>query len=135
MRIDSILIFDGCAEEAINFYANVFDVKAEIHKYKDSPETEEFKVPEDQKENVIHAEIIVGMNKIMASDATPNMPLKVGNNFNISLTFDTEEELKKIYEKLSENGKIIVAANKTFFAKCFAMFVDKFGICWQLIVF
>lgn len=45
----------------------------------------------------------------------------------------TIEEVDSYYEKLSENGKILMELNEYPFSKKYAWVEDKFGVSWQII--
>jgi PhnB protein len=55
-----------------------------------------------------------------------------GNNFNISVNTDSQEEADKIFNGLSAGGKTIMPMNKTFWGSYFGMLTDKFGIQWMV---
>jgi PhnB protein len=58
--------------------------------------------------------------------------LKKGNNVSISISSESEEEARRLFEALSEGGDITMPLQKTFWAPLFAMFTDKFGISWLI---
>jgi len=49
------------------------------------------------------------------------------------IDFDTEEELKKAYELLIEEGVVIRPLGKLPWDTLSADIVDKFGVCWYLL--
>lgn len=49
------------------------------------------------------------------------------------IEFDTEEELKKAYELLIEEGVVIRPLGKLPWDTLSADIVDKFGVCWYLL--
>lgn len=49
------------------------------------------------------------------------------------IDFDTEDEVKKAYEMLKEEGVIIRPLGPLPWDTCSADIVDKFGACWYLI--
>lgn len=55
---------------------------------------------------------------------TPAMSLYV--------TCDTEEEIDKVFEKLSEGGKILMPLGSYPFSERFGWVNDKYGVSWQL---
>jgi len=50
----------------------------------------------------------------------------------ISLNFDTVEEAREIFEKLSEGGTVKMNFEPTFFSPGFGVLEDKFGIPWMV---
>src|SRR5215204_357870 len=55
-----------------------------------------------------------------------------GNNIQISINANTEEEAKKIFDGLSAGGRVNMPLEKTFWGALFGMFTDKFGINWMV---
>ena len=55
-----------------------------------------------------------------------------GDNFSVSVDTDSQSEATRIYNELSEGGKIKMPLNKTFWGAYFGTFTDKFGIHWMV---
>ena len=68
---------------------------------------------------------------MMGSDAPPDRYQKP-QGFSISLGFDDPVKADSVYNALSAGGTVHMAIQETFWAKRFAMFVDKFGIPWMI---
>lgn len=133
--INPYLMFNGNAEEAINFYKSVFgtEFSSGINRYKDSPGGE--KLPPSAQEKIMHVSLATGKGfTLMASDSLEGMgrQIFVGNNISISIIADTEEEATKLFNGLSAGGHITMALEKTFWGAYFGMFTDKFGINWMV---
>jgi len=88
-------------------------------------------VPAEWKDKIIHARMSVGNEVLMASDAPPDR-YERPQGFSVNLGFNDETEAKRIYDELSADGKIIMPLGATFWAKAFAMFVDRFGTPWMI---
>lgn len=54
------------------------------------------------------------------------------NNFFISISADSKEEVNKIFTGLSKEGKIITPLGDAFWGEYFGMFTDKFGVHWMI---
>lgn len=134
MKYNPYFLFDGKAEEATQLYAKAFHGETQIMKYKDAPPDPNFPMPEEMKELVMHSEVRFGDMVFMICDGTPMQPAKIGNNVQVSFTFDDKESFQKVYDVLSDGAKIAVAPEAAFFAEYYAMLEDKFGVTWQLIV-
>lgn len=134
MRYNPYFLFDGKAEEAIRLYGEAFNGETQVLKFKDAPPNPNFQMPEEMKELVMHGEVRMNDMVFMICDATPMQPVKVGNNVQVSILFENKESLESVYGKLSAGGKIAVPLEANFFAVCYAMFEDQFGVTWQLIV-
>jgi uncharacterized glyoxalase superfamily protein PhnB len=54
------------------------------------------------------------------------------SGFSISINVTSDAEAERIYKALSEGGKVFMPLDKTFWAKKFAMFADRFGTPWMV---
>ncbi|KAF0197168.1 MAG: hypothetical protein FD169_527 [Bacillota bacterium] len=68
----------------------------------------------------------------MFSDAFPGMPFTVGNNISLSFVSDNSDEIRTVFNTLSESGTVDKELQETFWSKCYGSYTDKFGITWQL---
>ena len=55
-----------------------------------------------------------------------------GNHIWLSIDLESEEELKAIYNALSQNGKIKMELQDTFWGTKYGVITDKFGLIWEL---
>lgn len=130
MKTVPYFYFNGNAAEAIAFYTKVFNAKpAEVMFYKDMPNSE---AAQQYADKVLHAEITLGQDLYYISDAVGENEVKVGDNMQINLNCDTEEELRRIFGGLSENANITMPIEDTFWGAVFGGLVDQFGISWTL---
>lgn len=132
--INSYLNFNGNAEEAFNMYQRVVggEIKM-IMRYKDTPEKD--KVAAADLDKIMHIALTLEQGRIlMATDALESMgrPLKMGNNFSLSLSAASKEEADKLYTGLSEQGESTMPMQNTFWGAYFGMLTDKFGIQWLI---
>ena len=67
----------------------------------------------------------------MGSDAPPQH-YQVPKGFSVSLMLKDPAEADRIFAALSENGKVGMPIQKTFWATRFAMLTDRFGIPWMI---
>lgn len=128
-QISIYLYFNGKCEEALNYYTTVFGGNIETLQYfREGPESS--KIPDNKLDQVMHALYKAGEFQFMASDAINEVTF--GDNIELSLTMETEEELKKIFKLLSNEGKIILEPKKQFWGSIFGIIQDRYGIVWQL---
>ena len=50
----------------------------------------------------------------------------------LTVTFDTESEVKQAYEVLREDSETIYQMQSTTYSSCMVVFIDKFGFRWGL---
>jgi PhnB protein len=132
--IQPYLFFNGQCEEALNFYSKAIGAKIEMMmRYKDSPEpVPADRIPAGYENKVMHASFRVGDNMLMASDGCGEGEKFSG--FSISYTVASEAEAKKVFEALSQGGQVTMPLAKTFWAPCFGMLEDRFGLGWMITV-
>lgn len=133
MKIKSYLSFNGNAEEALNFYAEVFNgTVGEIYRY---GEYQDMKSPGEYKNKIIHSCLAFNGCTISVADTIPGTKADFGClGHTITVFCDTEQQLKEIYAKLSTNGQIKCELCQPSYAKLYAEVVDKFGVLWALII-
>jgi PhnB protein len=132
--LNPYLNFPGNTEEAFNFYKSVFGGEfMMVQRFKDTPEAG--RVSEKEKEKIMHISLPIGKgNVLMGTDALESMGHKVtvGDNISLSLSPESEEETKKLFNALSAGGKVTVPLDKMFWGAYFGMLTDKFGIQWMV---
>lgn len=133
MALDIYINFNGNCREAVEFYTEVFGAeKQPIMTFGDTPPDPNFKLPEESKNLIMHTFLMINGTKIMFSDVFPGMPFIEGNNISLTVVMKDKEQVESLYNKLKEGGKIEMELQETFWSKCYANLIDKFGIGWQL---
>lgn len=125
-NITTFLMFDGKAEEAMNFYISLF-VDSAIKSISRYGENED-----GPAGTVRHAVFSLNGQEFMCIDSavkhgftfTPAMSLFVG--------LATESELDKLYAALSEGGQILMPLGAYPFSKKYGWINDRYGVSWQL---
>lgn len=133
--INPYIHFNGNAEEAFTFYKSIFGGEfAKIMRYKDlsSPE---YPIAENDANRIMHIALPIGKsNVLMGSDVLEIMG-QVTENDNrntISISAESREEADKLFNGLSEGGKIEMPIADGPFGAYFGMFADKYGIQWMV---
>lgn len=129
MVVTPYLHFEGKAEEALNFYKDAFDGEiVMISRYKDGP----MQVDEDWKDKIMHARLNFGKSMIMVSDGPKDFKTTVNGHIQLSIEFDDEQKMEKVFNKLAAGGKITLPLAKQFWGARFGMLVDKYGTGWMV---
>ena len=128
-EINAYLIFSGNCREAMTFYQKCLGADLQMFPFSDMPGD---KVPPEAKDRLMHAKLTKGPAVLMASDNMPGMPFHQGDNFSVSLDCESVQEIEKLFNALSEKGKVTMPLQETFWAARFGMFTDQFGINWML---
>ena len=120
-RVSTYLNFPRNTEQAFNFYKSVFGgefTRGGIARFSDIPASDGAPpIAENDKNLVMHIELpIAGGHVLMGTDAPESMGFNVnfGNNVHINLEPDTKEETKKLFDLLSEGGKITMGLQDMF---------------------
>jgi PhnB protein len=126
-EIVAYLNFDGNCREAMTFYKKCLGGELMLSPFSEMPGDH----PKEAGDRIMHARLVNGRASLMASDTMPGMPFKPGNNFWISVHTDSLEETERAFTALSENGKVVMPLQDTFWGARFGMLTDQFGLNWM----
>ncbi len=136
MKITSYLIFNGQAEEAAKFYADLLGGKiGDLYRYGQMPLTEGMPpVPENYKDKVMHCCVPFPGGSIAVADTLPSDPRTFGNGGHmLSLSCDSIAQAETVFAKLTQGAqKIACELCETFYAKRYGEVVDRYGILWAV---
>jgi len=125
-KIVPFLWFNGNAEEAMNFYLSAFkNSKAlSITRYGETGP--------GAKGTVMTTIFKLEGRSFYALNAGPEFTFSPSNSFYVSCK--TIPEIKRLWEKLSEGGSVMMELDKYPFSERYGWLQDKFGVSWQLIL-
>ncbi|ULL17194.1 VOC family protein [Paenibacillus sp. H1-7] len=83
------------------------------------------------KDKIIHMAFTAAGVDFYIADTMHESPGR-SSGFDLSLEFQSEEEARQAFSKLSEGGKVIMALEKQFWGSIFGRLEDKYGIKWQI---
>jgi len=130
MQINPYLVFNGNCEEAFKFYEKCLGGKIDaLIPHAGSP-AENF-VPAEWRDKILHVHLTVGSQVLMGSDAPPDR-FKIPQGFSVSLQIQDPAEGERVFNVLSEGGKVGMPFQQTFWAYRFGMLVDRFDIPWMV---
>ena len=123
------LLFDGNCHQAMEFYRTCFGGELTAMKVKDSPAKD--RMPADQFEKTINARLTNGNLEISASDwLRPDRKRIPGNTVCLYLSGGKPQELKVLFERLSDGGDVTDPLTEQFFG-IYGALNDKFGVRWM----
>lgn len=129
--LDSYLFFDGTCAEAMRFYERTLGGKLEMMMtYGQSPDPQQ--CPPGSQDRIMHANLIIEGRNLMASDTPAGQAGAGMSGFSLSLAYQSADEARRIFDKLSEGGKVTMPVSKTFWAEAFGMLTDRFGTPWMV---
>ena len=135
-RVSTYLNFARTTEAAFTFYKSVFGTEylMPVVRYKDIPAQPGPALAEADRNLVMHVELpILAGHVLMGTDVTESMgyPLRPGNNVHINLEPDTRSETRRLFELLSDGGKVDMPLEEMFWGGYYGSLTDRFGIKWM----
>ncbi len=131
MQLHTYLNYGGNCAEAFHFYEQHLGGKITMmSKHGDAPDQSQ--VRPEWKNAVLHARLLLGGTEVFAADVPPDRFQPMRSAY-LSLSFDTAQEVERVYTLLAEGGQIFMPLQETFFASRFAMLRDRFGTSWMLL--
>ena len=133
MHIQPYLFFDGCCEEAVEFYTQALGAEVTmLMRFKDSPEPPPpDMIPPGSEDKIMHTSLRIGETTVMASDGRcQGQPSFQG--FSLSLTVPNAAEADRLFAALADGGQVQMPLDKTFWSPRFGMIVDRFGVSWMI---
>jgi PhnB protein len=91
----------------------------------------EAQVPPEWRNKVMHAQMVVSDQRLMGTDPPPGR-YETPKGFAVTLQMNDPAEAERIFQALSEGGKITMPLQQTFWAARFGMTVDRFEIPWMI---
>jgi predicted 3-demethylubiquinone-9 3-methyltransferase (glyoxalase superfamily) len=125
-KIATFLMFEGQAEEAMNFYTSLFE-DSEIISIKRYGPNEAG--PEG---SVLQASFSLNGQVYMCIDSHVKHAFTFTPAISLFVTCDSEKEIDRIFGQLSEQGQILMPLGAYPFSQKFGWTADRFGVSWQL---
>jgi len=125
-KITTFLMFDGVAEEAMNFYVSLF-ADSEIQR------VERYGPGEPGAEGTVKTAAFT----LVGRDFTCfNSPMKHDFTFTPSISLfvecENQAEQERAFGKLAEGGKVLMPLDNYGFSTQFGWVNDRYGVSWQL---
>jgi len=135
MNVEPYLFFNGCCEEALDFYREALGARVEmIMRFKESPDPiPADSLPPGSENKIMHASFLVGGSRVMASDGKC-LAGQEFRSFALSLTASDATEANLLFGALSLGGKVVMPMVKTFWSSSFGMLTDRFGVLWMITI-
>jgi PhnB protein len=123
------LTFNGNAREALEYYKEIFD--GEILSMQTFGEAD-FETPPEMNDRVMHAQFKKEALFFMVSDSFLDQTVDKGSNISLALELDNPDEIQTYYNRLKENGTVLMELQDTFWGATFAKVKDSYEITWDL---
>lgn len=127
--ISPYLNFAGNCRQAMTFYSESLQAQVELTPFSASPGCS----PESGAwEGIMHSMLVKdGVTVLQASDLGPGMPHQPGNNSHIFVECESLEEIDQLFNRFSEEGKILMPLQDMFWGARFGLCQDRFGVSWM----
>ena len=125
-KITTFLMFEGKAEEAMNYYTSLFENSkiSSITRYGPNQSGTEG--------SVMHATFLLNGQEYMCIDSNIQHGFSFTPAISLYVNCESEAEIDRLFEKLSQNGEVLMPLDRYPFSDKFAWVADKFGVSWQL---
>jgi PhnB protein len=130
MAFRPYLFFGGNCREAFTRYQEIFGGELTLLTMKDVPGEEP---PADKADMIIHAALTIGDDLLMASDDP--MTDSFGPVQGMMVSYDAADvaDATRVFDALTDGGKVTQALEPTFFSVAFGMCDDRFGTPWMVV--
>ncbi|MES2981070.1 MAG: VOC family protein [Verrucomicrobiota bacterium] len=133
--IEPYLFFAGRCEEALEFYESALGAKrVMLMRFEEAPDQPpEGMLTAGWEKKVMHAAVFIGDCMVMMSDGCGPEGAKF-DGFRLSIGTHCEDEAKRFFNALAQEGSVEMPLGKTFWSPCYGMCTDKFGVGWMVSV-
>jgi PhnB protein len=88
-------------------------------------------MPADWGAAILHAQIQIGENVLMASDVPPARQQPIRSAY-LYLGLTSVEEAERVFAALTDGGEVLMPMAETFWAPRFGTARDQFGVLWMV---
>ncbi|MFD1676559.1 VOC family protein [Alicyclobacillus fodiniaquatilis] len=125
-KITTFFMFEGKAEEALNFYISLFDNSKII-------EILRYGANEDGIEGTVkQASFLLCGQPLMCIDSSVKHGFSFTPSISLYVTCDTEREIERVFDALAQEGTVHMPLAAYPFSQKFGWVADQFGVSWQL---
>jgi PhnB protein len=129
-KIAPYISFRDGAEQALEFYRSVLGGTLSISRMGDYPSPE---LDESDRNKVMHGQLDLENGfTIMAADTPTSMPLTEGDNLSVTIFGDSTDELRGLFDALTEGGSVVVPFERAPWGDYFGMLRDRVGVNWMI---
>jgi predicted 3-demethylubiquinone-9 3-methyltransferase (glyoxalase superfamily) len=127
-KIITFLLFQGGkAEEAMNFYASLFENSTIEVVERHGTEN-----PAEIPGSIQRAIFTLNGQHFMCMDSNAGHQFTFTPSMSLFVNCKTAGEVETLFNKLSQNGMVLMELAEYPFSKKFGWVQDKFGVSWQL---
>lgn len=126
LTIRPFLMFEGKAEEAMNFYLSLFPhaMILDIQRYGPNQPGAEGSVKK--------ASFSIAGQTVLCTDSFVKHGFSFTPSFSFFVDCTSEEELRRVHATLAVGGSELMPLGEYGFSRKFAWLNDRYGVSWQL---
>jgi predicted 3-demethylubiquinone-9 3-methyltransferase (glyoxalase superfamily) len=125
-EIFTFLMFDGKAEEAMNFYVSLIPGAGVTHITRYGPGQM------GKEGSVMYARFTLAGQQFMCIDSPAKHDFTFTPSMSIYIECDVEAEIDTLFAKLSEGGQVFMPLGAYPFSPKYGWLADRYGVSWQL---
>ena len=135
MKLDVVLSFNGQAEEAVRFYADLLqtEIKGLVRA---SEMMDPANLPAEKRDKLAWIALDTENLTLNGEDVGIFNDLSIPSNPQpnqwLVLSPDSREEADELFAKLAEGGQILYPLEGQTFAEFYGRLIDRFGIGWDV---
>ena len=124
--ITPFLMFDGVAEDAMNFYVSLFKGSEIVHIDRYGP-------GEPGKDGSVKtANFVLAGQQLMCIDSPAKHDFSFTPSMSLFVNCEDEDEIREAFLQLSSGGSELMPLGDYGFSKQFCWLNDRYGVSWQL---
>jgi predicted 3-demethylubiquinone-9 3-methyltransferase (glyoxalase superfamily) len=124
--ITPFLMFEGAAEQAMNFYVSLFSGSTIVSIARYGPNEA------GPAGSIKKATFNLGNRSFACSDSYVKHDFTFTPSISLFVELDSEAELDKVFQQFADGGKILMPLDHYGFSRKFGWVNDRFGVSWQL---
>lgn len=124
--VTPFLMFDGAAEEAMNFYISLFSDSEVVNIVRYGPGEP------GAEGSVMVADFTVAGQNVRCIDSPAVHDFSFTPSFSFFVECESESELDGAFKALSDAGSVLMPPDNYGFSTKFTWVNDRFGVSWQL---
>lgn len=134
MTLNAYLLFDGNCRQAFDHYVRHLGAKLQmLSTFGEIPPGNGPDIPEGDRDRVMHATVELRGALLMGTDGCSGDPCEGIKGAYVVLHVETPEEAGRVYTVLADGARSIeMPLQQTFWARRYAMLVDRFGVPWMV---
>jgi PhnB protein len=130
LTLEPHITFNGNCEAAFRFYERSIGGKViTMLKWGNSPMATE--VPPEWRDKICHATLTLGEDVLSGVDL-PSEQYQSPTGFQLVLGIDEPLEAERVFQALADNGTVTMPLRETFWAACYGILTDQFGVPWEI---